>query len=128
MRFNHVAINVDNLEESVGFYTKFLGFVSDRIFIKPLEELRFTFLEKDGFRIELFEFQDVIRSKDDPSLQKVLGLRHIAFEVDSVTDTKKKLGELGLQLGPIKDGTSCKYFAFAEDPNGVAIEFYEPNS
>ena len=51
----HVGISVPDLEEAVSWYGRVLGFarISDRY--QPALCARVAFLERDGFRIELFQ-------------------------------------------------------------------------
>ena len=83
MEFNHIAITVRNLEESIAFYTKFFGFTSDGSHEKP-NGPRFCFLKRDSIRLELFEFKDPIPPEDSQTNLRVIGLRHIAFKVKEI--------------------------------------------
>lgn len=85
MEFDHVAISVNKLEESIKYYTDHFGFVLDGRFEKPLIFLRFAFLKKENFRIELFEFRDKVKGKDDLKDLRIRGLRHLAFKVKDIT-------------------------------------------
>ena len=62
---------------------------------------------------------------DDLNDIKVRGLRHIAFEVDNLDKTIEDLKLKGLKFSDIKLGASGHYYSFTNDPNGVALEFYE---
>src|SRR3989338_11187226 len=127
MEFDHVAISVNKLEESIEYYTDHFGFVVDGKFEKPLIFLRFAFIKKENFRIELFEFKDKVEGRDDLTDLRIRGLRHLAFKVQDIKHSMDVLKNSGLSFGSIKNGTSCKYYAFTTDPNGVSIELYEPN-
>ncbi len=126
MEFNHVALSVNNLDESTAFYQKHFGFVLDGTYQKP-DGPRFCFLRKDAFRIELFEFTDSKPPDDDQLNIKIIGLRHLAFKVGNLEETVETLKKSGLNFGAIVNGTSCKYYTFTTDPNGIAIELYESN-
>ena len=127
MKFNHVAISVNNLKESTEFYRKYFEFEFEAEFEKKKDSLRFAFLKKDNFRLEIFEFSKPLSNKDDLSDLKITGLRHLAFEVADLHRDVDKLSSLGLIFGQIMEGTSCKYYTFTKDPNGIPIELYEPN-
>lgn len=127
MEFDHVAISVNKLEESINYYSTHFGFVLDGMFEKPQIFLRFAFLKRDNFKIELFEFKDKIKGKDDITNLRIRGLRHLAFKVKDIGQSVEKLKNSGLLFGPIENGTSCKYYVFTTDPNGVSIELYEPS-
>lgn len=126
MEFNHVALGVNNLEESIEFYEKYFGFSVDKKYEKSTG-CRFCFMKTQNFRIELFEFGDRKPSVDDQKDLRIVGLRHLAFKVDNVKKTVDRLQESGLDFGPIEDGTSCKYYTFTTDPSGISIELYEAN-
>lgn len=127
IEFDHVAISVKQLNESIDYYTNYFAFVLDGIFEKPAQNLRFAFLKKANFRLELFEYKDRVKGKDDLTDLRIQGLRHIAFRVKNVRQSVNKLTKSGLLFGPIENGTSCKYYTFTTDPNGISIELYEPN-
>ena len=52
----HAGISVYNMEESVEWYKKNLGFkvLKEDGYVPPLKA-KIVFMEKDGFQIELFE-------------------------------------------------------------------------
>ena len=62
---------------------------------------------------------------DDLNDIKVRGLRHIAFEVGNLNITIENLKSKGLKFSNIKLGASGHYYSFTNDPNGIALEFYE---
>lgn len=126
MEFNHVALSVNNLEESIGFYIEHFGFVLDGMYEKP-DGPRFCFLKRENIRLELFEFKNRVEPKDSQTEMKIVGLRHIAFKVDDIVEATERLRKKGLTFDPIRDGTSCRYYTFTTDPNGISIELYEAN-
>jgi len=126
MELHHIAISVNDLRESIGFYEKHFGFTLDRMYEKPSGP-RFCFLTGKAVRLELFEFKDRERPKDSQTDMRILGIRHIAFKVDDIKRKTEQLQKEGLQFDGIKDGTSCKYYTFTTDPNGVSIELFEAN-
>ncbi|MCI7208182.1 MAG: VOC family protein, partial [Clostridium sp.] len=61
-----------------------------------------------------------------PSYPEALGLRHLAFKVDSVEETVKKLNELGIETEPIRvDEFTDKKMTFFSDPDGLPLEIHE---
>ena len=54
------------------------------------------------------------------------GLRHLAFCVESVEQTVKELGELGIECEPIRvDDYTGKKMTFFHDPDGLPLELHE---
>ena len=54
------------------------------------------------------------------------GLRHLAFCVESVEQTVKELGELGIECEPIcVDDYTGKMMTFFHDPDGLPLELHE---
>ena len=54
------------------------------------------------------------------------GLRHLAFCVDSVEQTVKELGKLGIECEPIRvDDYTGKKMTFFHDPDGLPLELHE---
>lgn len=77
----------------------------------------------DTCQIELFSFPDPPPRVSRP---EACGLRHIAFEVDSVEKVAQYLTSRGLEVEPIRvDESTQKRFTFLADPDGLPIEIYE---
>lgn len=54
------------------------------------------------------------------------GLRHLAFCVESVEQTVRELGELGIECEPIReDEYTGKRMTFFFDPDGLPLELHE---
>lgn len=66
IKFDHIAITVNNLERSIKFYTS-LGYKLQKQFVD--EEYRWATLELENSGIEIFE----------PLSKKILKIEHIAY-------------------------------------------------
>lgn len=79
----------------------------------------------DGTQIELFSFLD---SPERYSFPEAKGLRHLAFDVESVEQVCQYLVNLGVDVEPIRvDEYTGKQFTFFSDPDGVPLELYQQN-
>ena len=125
MKVHHIAITINNLEESVNFYTNILGFELVKKFERKDVGAKAVFIKLENFQIELWQFEDIKENSNPLNDIKVRGIRHIAFEVDNLKETISKLKNKGLEFSEPKLGASGHYYSFTEDPNGVALEFYE---
>ena len=125
MKIHHVAITVNNLSESIRFYTEKLGFEVVKEFEREDMGARAVFIKLNNFHIELWQFREVKENKDSLTDIKIRGIRHIAFEVDNLNETIKRLSSLGLEFSEPQMGASGHNYVFSNDPNGVALEFYE---
>ena len=58
--------------------------------------------------------------------ERLSGLRHLAFEVDSIAETVHELDALGISHEEVRtDEYTGKRFLFFQDPDGLPIELYE---
>lgn len=120
MTFDHIAITVTNLEESVGFYIKYFGCVEEKSFSKEGSE--FVYLRSGNIRLELWQFAASEQPKDSLTDLKLLGLRHIAFKVDDIEAKRRELVAAGYEFSEVQLGSSGVYYSLGVDPDGIAIE------
>lgn len=128
-RLLHAGISVYHMEESVAWYQKNLGFevVKDSGYVSALGA-KIVFIEKDGFQIELFEYDN---PKEIPSdrltpnsdLQTV-GTKHIAFSTTNMDALKKRFLENGVDIAH-EVRMNGNAVMFVRDCNGVLIEFIQ---
>jgi len=118
-RFSHVGIVVENMEESVNFYTNILGC---RVHKQHRDEnIRFTLLKADNQEIELLKFPH------DEKERKEGVISHIAFSVENMESAIRRLKEAGIKLAtdqPREVLGGMKIFFFT-GPNGESIEFVQ---
>ncbi len=122
----HTGISVNNMEESLDWYRKNLGFelVKDDGYVPPLGA-HICFIEKDGYQIELFEYDDPKPIPEDrltPNTDlQTIGTKHVAFAVDDMDAVKADFLENGVDIAhEVHMGEDS--VMFIRDCNGVLIE------
>lgn len=118
MNYGFVTVKVKSLEESLKFYTEFLGLrVIAQFPAGPGVSIAFLSDEK-GNKIELIE----------NAHEEIKGgsLISIGFIIDNVDKMVELVEEKGIKIlrGPVQTPTGAK-FIYIEDPNGAEIEFIE---
>ena len=125
MKLHHIAITVNNLKQSIDFYTSILGFSIVKQFERKDLNGKAAFIELNDCKLELWEFKDMKENKDSLVDLKIRGIRHIAFEVDNLSKTIIQLKAKGIECSKPKLGASGHNYSFITDPNGIALELYE---
>jgi len=128
MRILHTMIRVNDLDESLRFYTEVLGMKLLRKKEYPSGQFTNAFVgygaEDEGAVMEL----TYNWGKSDYVLGDAFG--HVAIGVDDIHKTvalvKERGGKVTREPGPMKHGTTV--IAFVEDPNGYKIELIETTS
>ena len=125
MKVHHLAISVRDLEKTVNFYKENFGFKEIQKFTKPEWDGEAVILELGEFQLEIFQFQNYIDKKDNLSDLKVIGIKHISLEVDNVNKKYREFKEKKIDIDEPVKGTTCAWFCFLRDPDGIPIELYE---
>ncbi|CDO05462.1 VOC family protein [Mycolicibacterium cosmeticum] len=120
----HVGLNVTDLERSVEFYRRALGF--EQLGISTDGEHRYAFLGYDGtLRLTLWQQSDGAFSTKTP------GLHHLSFQVDNIDEVRtveaalKELGAAFAHDGVVahREGAASGGIFFT-DPDGIRLEVY----
>lgn len=110
MKVKYATIIVEDMDESVKFYTEILGFEVDSLH-KPAPRLIITLLKGDGdAMIELIK-----------NSENEIGLFSVGMEVDDINSKVKELKSKGAKITKEPVAISVGTLAFLEDPNGVNI-------
>ncbi|MCK5460075.1 VOC family protein [Candidatus Parcubacteria bacterium] len=125
MKIHHIAITVNNLNESLKFYQDFFGFQLVKKFKKKEMKAEFALIKSGDYLIELWEFMDMKLNSDDLSDLKIRGIRHIAFAVENIDKVVSEFKNKGLDISEPKMGIAGHRFSFTNDPNGISLELYE---
>lgn len=121
MKIHHVAIIVSDMEKSLEFYKKALGFsVKQKTFRQERNSWKVDIV-RDSIELELFTFSGAPKR---PSYPEAQGLRHLAFSVEDIETFHESLKEFGVEEIRVDHLTGKKFFFFA-DPDDQPLEIYE---
>ena len=123
---HHIAIltSTDLYEASKAFYTEVLGFtILAETFRAERNSYKLDLALNGVYQIELFSFPE---HKERASFPESKGLRHLAFAVKDVVDSRNWLLEKGVRTEELRvDSLTNKEFVFFYDPNGQPLELYQ---
>ena len=121
MSFIWSTLRVNNLGESVKFYTEVIGLkILDRMETGSGDNIVFLGDDKRDTKIELICGSSDISHKTSVGEDIFWG-----FKVKSLDDTMTMLNEMGIDYaGPIQPNPDIK-FIFLKDPNGMNIQLIE---
>ena len=121
MSFIWSTLRVNNLGESVNFYTEVIGLkILDRMETGSGDNIVFLGDDKRDTKIELICGSSDISHKTSVGEDIFWG-----FKVKSLDDTMTMLNEMGIDYeGPIQPNPDIK-FIFLKDPNGMNIQLIE---
>lgn len=126
MRYLHTMIRVGDLERSIDFYTRVLGFIEVDRTEYPEGKFTLSYLKApgEGNKAPMLEltYNWGVDSYDLGS-----GYGHVAFAVDSMDEIAAQLRRAGLEFtwGPGKTPNGRTTMAFIEDPDGYQIELLQ---
>lgn len=121
---HHIAVICSNYEKSKKFYTEILGLeIIAETYREERDSYKLDLKLADGTQIELFTFPN---APERPSYPEALGLRHLAFSVESVEDYSEYLKSKGIDVEEIRtDELTGKKFTFFSDPDNLPLELCE---
>lgn len=127
MKIEHVAIWTEKLELLKDFYVTYFGAKANTKYYNPHKKFQSYFLTFDsGSRLELMYRPDIPKNTNDRVDKQHLGIIHLAFGVESMSEVDKKAAELkkdGYRVisGPRKTGDG--YYEFETlDPDNNRLE------
>ena len=118
MKIDHIAIAVNNVEESAKVYQKALG----------IDEIEFETVESEGVKVAIISMENgrielMQPTTDDSPIKKFLdkkgpGLHHMALETDNIEGEVERMEGCGVQfLGKVRPGSA-----------GTKVTFIHPKS
>jgi len=121
---HHLAIICSDYLVSKHFYTEILGLnIVNEAYRTDRKSYKLDLSIDGKYQIELFSFPDPPERVSGPEAR---GLRHIAFEIDDLTQSVKELNRKGVITEEIRvDEFTGKKFVFFSDPDGLPIELCE---
>ncbi len=129
--WNHVALSVPNIAESIAWYEKMLGFKGTVRGGPPTPGARqiVADLRRGDITIELFQVAGAAplpASRKNPSEDfRTHGVKHFGFEVKDLPAVLAELKAKGVQVAFDMRDTTTERFAFISDNAGNAIELIE---
>ena len=127
MTLEHVAIWTKDLEKLRNYYIKYFNAQANDKYINAKNNFESYFLTFDsGARLELMMRPDIPNNMNDTITRQHLGIIHLAFGVDTMTEVQSKAKQLqndGFTIlsGPRKTGDG--YYEFETlDPDNNRIE------
>ena len=123
-RVHHIAIICSDYQKSKHFYCEILGLkIIAEVYREARQSYKLDLEVGNQYQVELFSFPDPQARLSRP---EAAGLRHLAFEVDSIDEAVSHMHTAGVTVEPIRvDEFTGKRFTFFADPDGLPIEFYE---
>jgi lactoylglutathione lyase len=125
-RYLHTSIFVNDLDESIRFYTQALGLkLLDRAHYEGNADMAFVGADWNAY-IEL-----VYDLEDHPPYELGNRYEHLAVEIEGdMQETCRRLAAQGVRIlkGPKKSPGGTRWIAFVEDPNGIPVELLEPKA
>ncbi len=123
-KIHHISIICSDFDKSKKFYTEILGFkIISEVYRKERDSYKLDLSLNNTYCIELFSFPNPPKRISQP---EACGLRHLAFEVDSVELSRDYLISNNIICETIRiDEFTNKRFFFISDPDNLPIEFYE---
>ena len=119
MKYLHTMVRVANLEESLRFYCDALGLSVIRKMDIPQGRFTLVYLAAPGDSSAQIE---LTHNWDENQYSGGRNFGHVAYAVDNIYTTCKRLQEHGVQLlRPPRDG----FMAFVRSPDQISIELLQ---
>ena len=121
---HHIAIICSDYQKSKAFYVDTLGLkILKENYRAERKSYKLDLAIYDHYVIELFSFPDPPKRVSGP---EACGLRHLAFAVNDIEASVKRLSANSVKCEPLRvDPYTGKRFTFFADPDGLPIELYE---
>lgn len=128
--FNHVAISVKDMKQSVEFYKKF-RFKDFKSWEAEDESIKINMLKLNNTVLEIFCYKEYTKLPETAGSTAtdlpVIGTKHFALGVNDINKAKEFVVSNGIVKDEIKinKGRLGKNYFFIKDPNGILVEIIE---
>lgn len=126
MEYLHTMVRISDIEESLNFYCKALGLVEIRRY--ESEQGRYTLIflaapkDVERARANQAPMLELTYNWDSEEYGSARNFGHIAFRVDNIYETCRRLQEHGVTINrPPRDGR----MAFVRSPDGISVELLQ---
>jgi catechol 2,3-dioxygenase-like lactoylglutathione lyase family enzyme len=119
----HLALTVKDMEKSLDFYERVLGFKKAFSLSNPQTgEPWIEYLQAGNQFVELFYNGTV----DTPWKSELRGFNHLCLQVDDIHSTVKRIEDAAYPMdAPAKQGSDKNFQAWLKDPDGIRIELMQ---
>jgi len=128
IKHHHAAMSVPNLEDSIGWYERVLGFELERRFSIPAIPADCAMLTRDGLRIELFRVAGAkaagVERRHPDTDAWTHGNKHAAFAVRDIAPVERELRTKGADIVFVRKHEMGANI-FIRDNAGNLLEFVQ---
>ena len=118
-------MTVRSTEETSMFYIENFGFEFVHEFTKPGWDGHATIIKLGEVKMELFEFAAPTEPMDSLQAMSIIGIKHFSLGVEDLLEKHKELKSKGVDIDEPVSGTTCKWYCYFRDPNGIVVELIE---
>jgi len=132
LRLHHACISVADLNRSIAFYSKTLGFEQESRRHVPDICLEIAFLKRGEDRLEIVCHDDPHplpeHAKSVLDDFRVIGTKHFSISTNSADKFHAFLASTGVDgLTEVFDNNPTYRYFFFRDPDGITIEVVQPS-
>jgi catechol 2,3-dioxygenase-like lactoylglutathione lyase family enzyme len=113
---NHVAISVTDVDKTVEYYTKVMGYPEAFRIKNAAGEIALVYVQIS---------QNTFIEIQPANAQRPPGINHFGVVVDNMATAAEMFKARGANVGPVSAGGSKSINANIVDPNGIRTEFSE---
>ena len=127
-KINHVAVVVENIENSLSFWEGALGIKMHKVEDVPAQKARVAFLAVGDGELELVQPTDPESGTGKFLKERGGGMHHLCLEVDDIAGMLTRLKEQGFRLineTPVEMEGRKFAFIHPKSASGVLVELYE---
>ncbi len=125
-KVDHIGIAVQNMEESIAYYTETLGLKLLKVEEVESQQVKVAFIDAGNVKIELLEPMSEKSTIHGFIEKRGQGIHHIAFGVTGIEARMQELREKGVRLlseGPLPGAGGAQVaFLHPKDSYGVLYE------